>query len=78
VVLLMRALVGRPPLILLDEVWAGMDERMIRAARRYLCGGGVGPDQAVVIVSHWEEELPWMAQDGLFKFKLQDGIGTQV
>jgi len=32
VVLLMRALVGRPQLVLLDEVWSGMDEAMINAA----------------------------------------------
>ena len=78
VVLLMRALVGRPPLVLLDEVWAGMDDNMVRAARRYLCEGGVGRDQAVVVVSHWEEELPWTVKDGLCTFRLQDGIGTQV
>ena len=78
VVLLMRALVGRPPLVLLDEVWAGMDECMVRAARRYLREGGVGPDQAVVVVSHWEEEVPWTTQDGLLRFRLQDGIGMQV
>lgn len=78
VVLLMRALVGRPQLVLLDEAWAGMDENMIRAARRYLRKGGVGHDQAVVVVSHWEEEIPWMTKDGLYTFKLQDGIGTQI
>lgn len=78
VVLLMRALVGRPQLVLLDEVWAGMDDNMVRAARRYLREGGVGHDQAVVVVSHWEEELPWTIKDGLYTFRLQDGIGTQI
>ncbi|KAF8546650.1 P-loop containing nucleoside triphosphate hydrolase protein [Imleria badia] len=79
VVLLMRALVGHPQLVLLDEMWAGMDDRMVRAARRYLReGGGVGRDQAVVVVSHWEEEVPWTTQDGLYRFKLHDGVGTQV
>ena len=79
VVLLMRALVGRPQLVLLDEVWAGMDDRMVRAARRYLrSGGGVGEDQAVVVVSHWEEEVLWTTQDGLHRFRLHDGVGTQV
>lgn len=76
VVLLMRALVGRPQLVLLDEVWAGMDDNMIRAARRYLREDGVGHDQAVVVVSHWEEEVPWTVEDGLYTFRLQDGIGT--
>ncbi|KAN0081447.1 P-loop containing nucleoside triphosphate hydrolase protein [Tylopilus felleus] len=78
VVLLMRALVGRPQLVLLDEVWAGMDDRMVRAARRYLREGGVGHDQAVVVVSHWEEEVPWTTQEGLYRFRLQDGVGRQM
>ncbi|KAI6168653.1 P-loop containing nucleoside triphosphate hydrolase protein [Pisolithus thermaeus] len=77
VVLLMRALVGRPQLVLLDEVWSGMDDSMVLAARRYLREGGVGSDQAVVVVSHWEEEVPWDARDGLKKFKLEDGYGAE-
>ena len=72
-VLLMRALVGRPPLILLDEAWSGMDDIMIAAVRRYLRDEvintdpngqvrilkGVDDTQAVVVVTHWEEEVPW-------------------
>lgn len=73
IVLLMRALVSRPQLVLLDEVWSGMDENMVRAASRYLCEGGVGPDQAVVVISHWEEEVPWTVRDGLKRFKLENG-----
>ncbi|EDR07852.1 uncharacterized protein LACBIDRAFT_327599 [Laccaria bicolor S238N-H82] len=61
IVLLMRALVSRPPLVLLDEVWSGMDEGMICAMRRYLTqGGGVGEGQAVVVITHWDEEVPWV------------------
>ncbi|KAF8262681.1 P-loop containing nucleoside triphosphate hydrolase protein [Lactarius quietus] len=79
VVLLMRALVGRPPLVLLDEVWAGMDDGMVRAARAYLrSGGGVGEDQAVVVVSHWEDEVPWGQEDGVKRFRLEGGVGTPV
>jgi ABC-type molybdenum transport system ATPase subunit/photorepair protein PhrA len=78
VVLLMRALVSRPQLVLLDEVWAGMDDGMVRAARRYLREGGVGADQAVVVISHWEEEVPWTTEDGLRKFVLEDGVGRAV
>ncbi|KII95469.1 hypothetical protein PLICRDRAFT_96475 [Plicaturopsis crispa FD-325 SS-3] len=78
-VLLMRALVGRPPLVLLDEVWSGMDEGMIEAARHYLRdGNGVGPEQAVVVVSHWEEEVPWTAEDGVRRYVLDDGFGSEV
>jgi hypothetical protein len=77
-VLLMRALVGRPPLVLLDEVWSGMDEAMIRAARRYLRGdaggegsgkAGVDERQAVVVITHWEEEVPWVG-DEVKRFRL--------
>jgi ABC-type molybdenum transport system ATPase subunit/photorepair protein PhrA len=76
VVLLMRALVGRAPLVLLDEVWAGMDDGMIRAARAYLRGDGVGKDQAVIVVSHWEDEVPWDVGDGVKRFKLEGGEGA--
>ncbi|KAE9388446.1 hypothetical protein BT96DRAFT_927095 [Gymnopus androsaceus JB14] len=85
IVLLMRALVGRPLLILLDEVWSGMDETMVRVAREYLRGdflaaggAGVGPDQAVVVITHWEEEVPWNRDEdaGVFrKFRLSGGRG---
>lgn len=74
-VLLMRALVGRAPLILLDEVWSGMGEGMVKAARRYLREGGVGAEQGVVVVTHWEEEVPWGTEDGVKRFKIDDGVG---
>lgn len=78
-VLLMRTLVGRPPLILLDEAWSGMDDNMIAAVRRYLrgeiintdCGSdirmlkGVDDTQAIIIVTHWEEEVPWGGEEVL-------------
>jgi len=63
-VLLMRALVGRPPLVLLDEVWSGMDEDMIASARRYLRSEeGLTKDQAVIVITHWEEEVPWTGSE---------------
>lgn len=34
--LLMRRLVNRPPLVLLDEVWNGMSEDMVKVSRKYL------------------------------------------
>lgn len=78
-VLLMRALVGRPPLVLLDEAWSGMDDGMIAAARRYLRGdfaaadgyrmAGIGEDQAVVVITHWEDEVPWVGEE-VKKFRL--------
>jgi ABC-type molybdenum transport system ATPase subunit/photorepair protein PhrA len=78
----MRALVGRPPLVLLDEAWSGMDDGMIAAARRYLrgdfavnadgyCGmAGIGEDQAVVVITHWEDEVPWVREE-VKKFRLE-------
>lgn len=78
VVLLMRALVGRPPLVLLDEVWSGMDEGMVRAARAYLRGDGIGEEQAVVVVSHWEDEVPWGVGDDVKKFRLEGGEGAVI
>ncbi|KAG6815339.1 hypothetical protein H0H87_002800 [Tephrocybe sp. NHM501043] len=77
-VLLMRALVGRAPLVLLDEVWSGMGEGMVRAARRYLREGGVGPEQAVVVITHWEEEVPWSTEEGVKRFRIDTGVGRIV
>ncbi|TFK50884.1 P-loop containing nucleoside triphosphate hydrolase protein [Heliocybe sulcata] len=79
-VLLMRALVGRPPLVILDEVWSGMDGSMIENAKRYLREGGVGQEQAVVVVTHWEEEVPWRREEGgesIRQFRLQEGSGIE-
>jgi ABC-type uncharacterized transport system ATPase subunit len=76
-VLLMRALVGRPPLVLLDEAWSGMDEGMVEAARNYLREGGLEDGQACIVVSHWEEEVPWGREDGIKRFRLQDGFGLE-
>ena len=43
IILLIRAKVSRPPLVLLDEVWSGMNECMISTVwRRLTEGGGVG------------------------------------
>ena len=68
--LLMHALVGCPPLVLLDEAWSGMDDEMI--ARQYLHGdltvgtdgtAGIGEDQAVVVITHLEDEVTWLKEE---------------
>ncbi|KZV63619.1 P-loop containing nucleoside triphosphate hydrolase protein [Peniophora sp. CONT] len=78
VVLVMRALVGAPPVVLLDEVWSGMDERMVTAVRSFLRQGGVSRQQAVIVISHWENEVPWGNEDGVKRFKLEDGVGREL
>ncbi|KAJ3501817.1 hypothetical protein NMY22_g18793 [Coprinellus aureogranulatus] len=79
VVLLMRALVGRPPLVILDEVWSGMDEGMVNAVKRYFkSGNAFGKHQAVVVVTHWEEEVPWTREEGLKRFRIEKGHGRVV
>jgi ABC-type molybdenum transport system ATPase subunit/photorepair protein PhrA len=76
-VLLMRALVGKPQLVLLDEAWSGMDDAMVRAARAYL-RANVGSDQAIIVITHWEDEVPWGKEDGVRRFFLADGRGSEV
>jgi len=75
---LMRALVGLAPLALLDDACSGMREEVVRAARRYLrdCGG-VGLEQ-VVMVTHWEGEVPWGTWEGVRRFRLDGGVGRVV
>ncbi|TDL22910.1 P-loop containing nucleoside triphosphate hydrolase protein [Rickenella mellea] len=75
-VLLLRALVGRHPLLILDEVFAGMDSRMIEVAKAYL-RDGLDAKQAVIFVTHWLEEVPWDSH--LTKFlRLDDGFATHL
>lgn len=73
-VLLLRALVGKPPLLILEEPFAGMDSRMIAVVRDYL-RTDVDPEQAVVFVTHWEEEVPWDT-NVTRRIRLQDGVAT--
>lgn len=61
-ILLMRAFVGNKKVLILDEVFAGMDEKTVGLAKRYL-REELRPEQAVVFVSHWEEEVPWSGDE---------------
>ncbi|KAF8466205.1 P-loop containing nucleoside triphosphate hydrolase protein [Kalaharituber pfeilii] len=64
-VLFMRAVVKRPDLVILDEAFAGMEEGVRRACLDWIEMGdgqegeaGIGHKQALVVVSHLEEEVP--------------------
>ncbi|TFK71067.1 P-loop containing nucleoside triphosphate hydrolase protein [Pluteus cervinus] len=90
IVLLMRAIVGRAPIVILDEVWSGMEEGMVRAVTQYFrrpatadiavdsgAGGAFADHQAVIVVTHWEDEVPWGLEEGLKVFRLKEGgVGT--
>ncbi|SCV68541.1 BQ2448_662 [Microbotryum intermedium] len=56
-VLLLRALVKQPKLLVLDEAFSGMDSNTIDIVKKYI-DLGLGKDQAVIFISHFEEELP--------------------
>ncbi|KZT55684.1 P-loop containing nucleoside triphosphate hydrolase protein [Calocera cornea HHB12733] len=75
--LLMRALVNKPPLLALDEVFSGMDDEMVARARAFLREYVREGGQAVVWVSHWEEEMPWEWEKGeVRRIRLQDGAAV--
>lgn len=56
-VLLIRALVKRPPLLILDEPFQGLDRATAEKARDWL-DRNLAPDQALLFVSHHDEEIP--------------------
>jgi len=73
----MHALVGQPLVVLLDEVWSGMTGGMVKAMRQYL-RRRLGWEQVVVVITHWEDEVPWSVAEGLKRFRLQGGKGQVV
>ncbi|GAA5832934.1 hypothetical protein JCM11251_000536 [Rhodosporidiobolus azoricus] len=56
-VLLIRALVKRAQLLVLDEPFSGMDKFTIEKVRRFI-DNKLQPHQAVILISHFEEEIP--------------------
>lgn len=71
-VLLMRALVAEAPLLILDEPFAGMTDGMVSAAKAYL-RDELKDSQAVIFVTHWEQEVPW---SDVRRMVLRDGHAT--
>ncbi len=67
-VLLVRALVKRPPLLILDEPFQGMDRPTMERARDWL-DDNLRPDQTLLMVTHDPDEIPrsvtqWFRLDG--------------
>jgi molybdate transport system ATP-binding protein len=54
-VLLLRAFVKRPALLILDEPYQGMDDGMVERSREYL-ESEIGAEQAVIMVTHFVGE----------------------
>ncbi|TXT10882.1 hypothetical protein VHUM_02387 [Vanrija humicola] len=76
--LFLRAVVSRPPLLVLDEPTQGMDEEIWEACRAFLVQEWAemkaeGKEQAVIVVSHYEDEVPWKHGRVL---RLVDGVAT--
>jgi molybdate transport system ATP-binding protein len=56
-VLLLRALVKEPLLLILDEPFQGLDERLLTRARQWL-DQRLRPEQTILFVSHDPKEIP--------------------
>ena len=39
---------------------------------------GVDDGHACIVVSHWEEEVPWGSEDGVRRYYLEDGMGQEI
>ncbi|EIW72011.1 hypothetical protein TREMEDRAFT_25255 [Tremella mesenterica DSM 1558] len=57
--LLLRAIVGKPDLIILDEPAQGMDEVLWERCCELLFQEWKENEQSVIVVSHYEDEVPW-------------------
>ncbi|GAA5857162.1 hypothetical protein JCM8547_009345 [Rhodosporidiobolus lusitaniae] len=73
-ILLLRALVKRPPLLVLDEPFSGMDKVTVEKVRRFL-DTKLGEEQAVILITHFEEEVPESCGRSL---KLEEGRVVEV
>ena len=56
-ILFIRAVVNSPPLLILDECFAAMDAVTVERCRAFI-DTKLRPEQAVILVSHYEEEIP--------------------
>jgi molybdate transport system ATP-binding protein len=68
-VLLIRALVKSPPVLILDEPFQGLDSELVIRLREWL-DEGLRPEQTLLFVSHHAEEIPRTVNRRL---RLQEG-----
>ncbi len=73
-VLLVRALVKRPPLLILDEPFQGLDAATAERIRDWL-DRHLGADQTLLFVSHHEDEIPRTA---FRRLRLADGRVAEI
>lgn len=73
---LARALINRSPLLILDEPFQGMIAQDVKRSRRYL-QTQLGSEQAVIFVTHYENEVPWRIEDGRY-IRLKDGYVNKI
>jgi ABC-type branched-subunit amino acid transport system ATPase component len=74
--LILRAIVSRPPLLILDEPSQGMDEVIWARCKALLeKEWKENPSQAVIVVSHYDDEVPWAKSRGRV-LKLDEGVAT--
>ena len=71
-VLLVRALVKQPPLLILDEPFQSLDNASIVKARAWL-DANLRPDQTLLFVSHYADEIPASVTQRLV---LESGVAT--
>jgi ABC-type molybdenum transport system ATPase subunit/photorepair protein PhrA len=75
--LFLRALVGRPGLVILDEPSQGVDEAMwARCVELLRKEWAERPEMCTVVVSHYEDEVPWGKGEGKV-MRLVDGKGSR-
>lgn len=72
--LFLRALVKKPKLLVLDEPFAGMPGELVAHCKAFL-DEKLDGRQAMVVVSHWDEEVPRSVDRVL---RLEEGVVVEM